>query len=279
MSTLRSLLVHLDPSPACMRRLTLARELATRHAARVTALYASMPSALSAPYVLAQGPGDLLATLQQLDIDYRDAARQRFDLSLGADPGAVDWRELDAAPLIPGFATQALWHDLMVLGQFDPADPLTTGVSADFVPSVLVASGRAALILPFVDTREPVGGSVLVAWKSTRESARAVAAAIPLLQRARQIHLVLADEPGTEPTHADSLEAYLRAHDVSAPVRHRPSIAAGSAGDALLSLAADVGADLLVMGCYGHSRARELVLGGASRTVLRSMTLPVLMSH
>ncbi|MES2992495.1 MAG: universal stress protein [Pseudomonadota bacterium] len=279
MSTLRSLLVHLDPSPGCMRRLLLARALAARHGARVTALYASLPSALSAPYVMAQGPADLLATLQQLDIDHRDAARQRFDQALATDPGAVDWRELGVEPLIPGFATQALWHDLMVLGQFDPSDPLTTGVSADFVPSVLVASGRPALILPFVDMREPVGGSVLVAWKSTRESARAVSAALPLLQRAAQIHLVLADEPGTEPAHAAALEAYLRAHDVGGPVRHRPSLAAGSAGDALLSLAADVGADLLVMGCYGHSRARELVLGGASRTVLRSMTLPVLMAH
>jgi nucleotide-binding universal stress UspA family protein len=279
MSTLRSILVHLDPSPRSTRRLLLARELGARHGASVTALYASTPSALSAPYVLDAGPGDLMAMLQQLDIDYRDAARERFDRASVSDAAPVAWRELEAEPLIPGFATQALWSDLMVLGQFDPSDPMTSGVSADFVPSVLLASGRPALIVPFIDVREPVGGQVLIAWKSTRESAHAVSAAIPLLQRAHQIHLALADEPGTERAHADSLEAYLRRHDVHAPIQHHPLSSAGPAGDALLSLAADVGADLLVMGCYGHSRARELVLGGASRTVLRTMTLPVLMAH
>jgi nucleotide-binding universal stress UspA family protein len=279
MSTLRSILVHLDPSPRSTQRLILARELGARHGAGVTALYASMSSALSAPYVLDAGPGDLMAMLQQLDLDYRDAARERFDRSLSGDSAPVIWRELQGAPLIPGFATQALWADLMVLGQFDPSDPMTTGVSADFVPSVLLASGRAALIVPFIDVPTPIGGQVLIAWKSTREAAHAVSAAVPLLQRAHQIHLALADEPGTESAHADSLEAYLRLHDVHAPIQHHRLSAAGDAGDALLSLAADVGADLLVMGCYGHSRARELVLGGASRTVLRTMTLPVLMAH
>ena len=85
--------------------------------------------------------------------------------------------------------------------------------------------------------------------------------------------------PGAPPAAADSLEGYLRLHGVAAPIQRHGAVASSSAGDGLLSLAADVGADLLVMGCYGHSRARELVLGGASRTVLKSMTLPVLMAH
>jgi nucleotide-binding universal stress UspA family protein len=279
MSTLRSLLVHLDASPRSTRRLLLARELAARHNAHVTALYGSMPSALSLPHVMAEGTGELLGMLQQLDIDYRDGARQRFERSLSSDTAPVDWRELRSEPLIPGFAAQALWTDLMVLGQHDASDPMTTGVPPDFVASVLLASGRPALIVPFVEMRDPVGRQVLIAWKSTRESAHAVAAAIPLLQRAQQIHLALSDDPGTESAHADSLEAYLRLHDVTVPVRRHPSVRAATAGDALLSLAADVAADLLVMGCYGHSRAREMVLGGASRTVLETMTLPVLMAH
>ena len=282
MSTLRSLLVHLDASPSSLRRLMLARELGALHGAGVTALYCSTPGALSLPYVIAEGTGELLTMLQQLDIDHRDAARQRFDQSSTSGGRPVAWCELHGEPLVPGFAAQALWADLLVLGQHDPADPMTTGVPADFIPSVLLASGRPALIMPFIDVREAVGGQVLVAWKSTREAARAVSAAIPLLQRAQQVHLLLADEPGTEPAHADSLESYLRLHEVRAPIRRHaalPNSRAGAAGEALLSLAADVGADLLVMGCYGHSRARELVLGGASRTVLRSMTLPVLMAH
>jgi nucleotide-binding universal stress UspA family protein len=129
-------------------------------------------------------------------------------------------------------------------------------------------------VIPYADVCPTLGREPLIAWKATREAARAVTAAIPLLQRARQIHLV-AEDDGDAP----ELEAYLRLHGVQAPLQRRAAVRAASAGDDLLSLAADAGADLLVMGCYGHSRARELVLGGASRTVLKSMTLPVLMAH
>jgi nucleotide-binding universal stress UspA family protein len=78
---------------------------------------------------------------------------------------------------------------------------------------------------------------------------------------------------------AGALEDYLRLHGVEAPIQRRAAVPSGEPGEGLLSLAADAGADLLVMGCYGHSRTRELVLGGATRTVLQSMTLPVLMAH
>lgn len=277
MNALRSILVHLDASPRSTRRLVLARQLAARHAAHLGALYGSTPAALSLPYVMTEGAGELLAMLQQLDIDYRDAARMRFEQALASDPAPVEWRELRGTPLIPGFTAQALCTDLLVLGQHDAADPMTTGVPRDFVASVLLDSGRPALVVPYVESSDPVGEQVLIAWKSTRESAHAVTAAIPILQRARQIDLTSADD--ADPANAAALEAYLRLHGIDAPIRRHASVPAETAGDALLSLAADVGADLLVMGCYGHSRARERVLGGASRTVLESMTLPVLMAH
>lgn len=119
----------------------------------------------------------------------------------------------------------------------------------------------------------------MIAWKPTRESAHAVTAAIPFLRHSKRIHLTLSDEDGAIAEQATALEGYLRLHGVQAPIQRHSSVSAETPGDGLLSLAADVGADLLVMGCYGHSRARKLVLGGASRTVLKSMTLPVLMAH
>jgi nucleotide-binding universal stress UspA family protein len=166
-----------------------------------------------------------------------------------------------------------------VLGQHDATDPLTVGIPSDFVPSVLLASGRPALVLPYVDIGTTFGQQVLIAWKPTRESAHAVTAAIPFLRHARRIHLTIADERGAIAEQSAALEDYLRLHGVQAPIQRHAPVLAETPGDGLLSLAADVGADLLVMGCYGHSRARELVLGGASRTVLKSMTLPVLMAH
>jgi nucleotide-binding universal stress UspA family protein len=278
-NTRRSILLHLDASPRSSKRLALACELAAQHDGRVTALYASTPAAFSVPFVVADGSANVLAMLQQLDIDYRDNAKALFDRAVTGLTPPVLWRELRNAALIQGVAAQALCADLLVLGQHDPSDPLTVGIPSDFVASVLLASGKPALVLPCVDICTTLGQEVLIAWKPTRESAHAVAAAIPFLQRASGIHLTVADDPGAVETPARELEDYLRLHGVQAPIRQHAAVPAESAGDGLLSLASDVGADLLVMGCYGHSRARELVLGGASRTVLRSMTVPVLMAH
>jgi len=279
LSTLRSILLHIDASPRSVKRLALAHELAARHGSRVTALYASTPTAWSLPFLMGQGAAEMLPILQQLDIDYRDNAKALFDRAESTATAPFCWTELREAPLIPAFARRALCADLLIVGQHDANDLLTTGVPSDFVPSVVMASGRPALVVPYVDTDPTVGQDVLIAWKPTRESARAVSAAIQLLQHAQRIHLTIADDSAEPSECSAALEDYLRAHDVKAPIQRHAAITSGEPGDGILSLAADVGADLLVMGCYGHSRARELVLGGATRTVLRSMTLPALMAH
>jgi nucleotide-binding universal stress UspA family protein len=217
--------------------------------------------------------------LQQLDIDYRDNIKALFDRAESDTTTPFLWNELNEAPLIPGFARRALCADVLVLGQHDASDLLAVGVPSDFVPSVMIASGRPALVVPYVDFGTTFGEEVLIAWKPTRECAHAVSAAIPLLQRAQRIHLTIADDVDAIADQFRALEDYLRLHGVKAPIQPRTAVPSGEPGEGLLSLAADVGADLLVMGCYGHSRTRELVLGGATRTVLRSMTLPVLMAH
>ena len=279
MSTLRSILLHIDASPRSVQRLALAHALAAQHEAHVTALYASTPSALSLPFVMGQGVAEMLPMLQQLDIDYRDNIKALFDRTESDTTTPFLWNELREAPLIPGFARHALCADLLVLGQRDASDPLTVGVPSDFVPSVLIASGRPALVVPYIDLGTTFGEDVLIAWKPTRECAHAVSAAIPFLQRAQRIHLAIADDADSVGDQAGALEDYLRLHGVEAPIQRRAAVPSGEPGEGLPSLAADAGADLLVMGCYGHSRTRELVLGGATRIVLQSMTLPVLMAH
>jgi nucleotide-binding universal stress UspA family protein len=102
---------------------------------------------------------------------------------------------------------------------------------------------------------------------------------LPWLHLAAAVHVASRpEEDEADMHHAAALASWLRVQGVSA-TQHEHRLGAGDVGEALLSLAADVSAELLVMGCYGHSRAREWVLGGASRSILRSMTLPVLMSH
>lgn len=135
-------------------------------------------------------------------------------------------------------------------------------------------SGRPAFVLPHHGALEAVFETVVVGWKAAPEAARALVAAWPILRAARRVHVLgpAADLAGGE------LEAHLRRHGVEARFEtFEPS--AAMAGELLLSRSGELGADLLVMGCYGHGRTREFVLGGATRGVLQSMTLPVLMAH
>ena len=277
--SLRSILVHLDASPRSAVRIGLARQLAEHHGATVSGLYANAPSFLDLPFALADGSAGAWAALQQLDIDRRERARAEFHQASAGAAAPMHWRELQGNPLLPGFAGAALCSDLLLLGQHDGDDLQTVGVAPDFVASVLVDSGRPALVVPHSGRFERIDGAVLIAWKPSREAAHAVGGALPLLCRAQHIHVCAEASAGPGSAGPAELEAWLRLHRVEATFEHHAAVPPDRPGEGLLSLAADVGAQLLVMGCYGHSRARELVLGGASRTVLRSMTLPVLMAH
>jgi nucleotide-binding universal stress UspA family protein len=279
MSPLRSILLHLDPSPRSRTRLLLARDLAEKHGAHLTALYGSTPSIMDMPYSLNEGAAAALPVLEKLDTDRRDDARAIFDSVSSTGPWPLHWRELRGEFVVTGVARHALCSDLMVLGQHDPNDNAALAIPSDFIASVMIASGKPALIIPYANACKTLGQEVLIAWVPTRECARALMAAIPFLQQAQRIHLVVQADSNQEGSGASAVEAYLKLHDVNAPVKRHTALPTSSVGEALLSLASDTGADLLVMGCYSHSRARELVFGGASRTLLKSMTLPVLMAH
>ena len=122
------------------------------------------------------------------------------------------------------------------------------------------------------------GEHVLVAWNGSRESTGAVHDALPMLRSAKRVVLAAADGSEQHATDLDAIVAHLGRHGVAAETR-RLRAGAGAAGDALLGLAAEEGADLLVMGAWGHSRLREMVLGGVTAHVTRESSVPVLMSH
>ncbi len=276
MNPIRLILVHLDGAPAGVARLRAARALAEQQGAAVRAVFAVTPMVVAAPYAFPPGV-EFAALMAECDQDRRALARAQFDGEAGRD-GRIEWVEAEGEP---GWALSqaALCADLLVLGQRE--DPSRRNVPADFVESVLMQSGKPALVLPYIETRPGPPRVALVAWKNTRESARALSDALPLLQRAEQVHVALwpeHEEQERPDEGAPDPLAYLQRHGVRARAHHGGK-ARGLVGELLLSLAADLGADLLVMGCYGHGRAREWVMGGASRTVLSSMTLPVLMVH
>lgn len=278
-TSLRQVLVHLDATQAAPLRLAAARQLAQQQGAALAALYATVPVYLELPYAPELSPG-VAAMLVDVDNERRDATRKMFDETMKT-PGPVGtWADTSDFPLIGVFAAQACYADLVVLGQRNAEDVASSAVPPDFPESVLLASGRPGIVVPYVGWSGAIGDTVAIAWKETREAARAVAAALPILQRSRKIHILAWDEaaPANIQGHRLDLDGYLRLHGVEA-TWHRGGPAPDALGDILLSRVFDLGADLLVMGCYGHSRAREWVLGGTTRSILTGMTLPVLMAH
>lgn len=276
-TSLAQLLVHLDASPQALQRLDVACRLGQAHGAAVAALYAVMPSLVALPFSPEIG-ADMAASLLSIDEEQRARVRTAFDQSRPASDAHATWAEICELSSTGAFSQQALYADLLVLGQRDPSSA-SPGVPVDFVESVLADSGKPALILPYINVPAGIGETVVIAWKPTREAARAVRAAVPLLQHARSVQVLTwgKDDEGISGERLD-LSRYLALHGVEA-IWHQEGKEPRALGELLLSRAFDLNADLLVMGCYGHSRAREWVLGGTSRTVLEAMTLPVLMAH
>lgn len=279
--TYSQILVHLDASACAAQRLRLARELGSRQGAQVTALYAVTPSLVELPFTPEIG-ASVAADMRAIDEGRLARARAAFDGEQNKPGAPAAWAQALESPVMGVFARQALYADLLVLGQHSPDGDAGENVPADFVEGVLALSGKPALVLPYIGARKTLGDIVAIAWKPTRESARAVAGAMPLLQGAKQVHVISWGEDGSEDPSVEGarldLSSWLKSRGVT-PVWHRQNKEPQDMGDLLLSQAFDLNADLLVMGCYGHSRTREWVLGGTSYTVLKSMTLPVLMAH
>jgi nucleotide-binding universal stress UspA family protein len=193
---------------------------------------------------------------------------------------SVEVRRLSGDP-VHGLATSARYADLIVLGQAD-ADTVDGPEQRDFPDHAILAAGRPTLMIPYAGNFPTIGEHAVVAWSATRESTRAVTDGLPLLKRAKRVTVIVGDaNPGTgghgETPGAD-IALYLARHGVKVEVSQERT-AGIDVGSLLLSRISDLGADLLVMGAYGHSRLRELVLGGVTRTILKEMTVPVLMSH
>lgn len=269
----RTILLHLDETTRSVERLRFAHSLAEALDANVVCRPCSMSELMLYPFTIGAGAQavDLMRQAQEAS---RDRLYRLFSAESRGSP-RLRWAESDNADPW-SFSRYTFYADLMVLGQRDRSDPMDHLLPADFLPTVLMQSGRPALVLPYAGSFGPIGKRVLIAWNESRESARAVSAALPWLRTASSVHIVAYGDEAQQAL--DRLQMFLRAHGV-ADLRLHAGSRDDDVGNQLLSMAADTGADLLVMGCYGHSRAREWVLGGATRTILATMTLPVLMSH
>jgi nucleotide-binding universal stress UspA family protein len=270
-------LVHVGLDRANTDRVGFAVTFAERFGSALTGAYLMPPLIPSAVAV-----GDVLPELivEQEKLAQADAekARRAF-LDHATRKGLrAEWHTL-RGPVVSRARHFARLADIAIVGQVDPDLPEEAVVLRP--EELVLGSGRPAIVVPYVGGPHDFGRRVVVAWNGSREAARAVGDAMPLLREAQSVWVVSINaerETEGQPGPAAELMRHLADHGIKA----EPQVLRSddvSASDMLLSRIADLGADSLVMGCFGHSRLREIVLGGMTRDVLRHATVPVLLSH
>ncbi|OFA03643.1 universal stress protein [Duganella sp. HH101] len=277
----KSILVHVDNSDTVSERVAVAARLASEQDAHL--IGAAATGVLSEYYRNSAMMYAGMVPQDQIDDLTRSAeqALDRFEAQASAAGTRYERRISDDAAQ-DGLVLQARYADLVVLSQSEPGDEgllLGPGLAA----YLALYGGRPVLVVPYVGKYPHIDRHALVAWDGSRAATRAVTDALPLLRRSARVTLAVFDPKrqygvhGAEP--GADIALFLARHGVKVEVLQQPKPEGMNVGEALLSLSADLGADLLVMGAYGHLRWREMVLGGVTRTLLESMTLPVLMSH
>ncbi|NQW10064.1 MAG: universal stress protein [Alphaproteobacteria bacterium] len=277
---LKNLLVHLDLRKAAGKRADAAIALAAAHDAHLTALLTAMtPSfpgyvAIAIPdEVRAQTEAEIRRSLALIEQSFRNKAE-------AAGIKYEAHTEVGVASPLGSLVLNSRYFDLTILGQADPSEPVLGENS--LAEDAVLSCGRGVLVVPYVGASKGFGQRVMVAWDASREAARAVADAMPLLERAEAVTIATVSAGESRHGHgrlpATDIATHLARHGIAVDVKNFIDIEIGVA-NTLLSRIADQGVDLLVMGAYGHSRLREVILGGVTQNILKTMTVPVLMSH
>jgi nucleotide-binding universal stress UspA family protein len=281
--SLKDILVHLDASTRSRARLAFAVGLAKSYSAHLTAIHVIPPP--SAVQFYGDPSADMRfveeMTIKQREQNRKDTARIEWDFHEWVQHLGIkgDWLAIEgfAAEIV---ALHARCADVAILGQRDPGDT-SLAAGGDVTATTLLESGRPVLVLPYAGGYPTIWRKVLVGWNNTREASRAVNDALPLLRQADEV-IVLSIFPevghrGEGDAPARDIALHLGRHSVKASAAAR-TITKDLAAS-ILSYADEVGADLIVAGGYGHSRVRELVFGGVTRTLLNKASVPVFLSH
>lgn len=271
----KDILVHVDNSARCRARLEVAALLARAQDGHVIALNVRTRPVLP-PFLTSQFGPEIEKVRNVFNAEAAQEARAFFDQLKPHYGVTAEWRDVDGT-LAENVGLHARYADVTVIGQSeeDDGDPALPG-------ALVLAVGRPVLVVPYAGSFSTIGQRVIVAWNGSREATRAVHDALPVLRGAKLVHVIAVNPTGGMAGHGDVPGAdiclHLSRHGVNAVCEHIKSDDL-NVGEMLLSRAADEAADLIVMGAYGRSRLRELVLGGATRHILRHMTVPVLLSH
>lgn len=276
-----TILLHCDAGPTLAGRAQVAADIAQRFGAHVIGLHVR-PRFETPMYTDGVVAMESLYETYDKQVKAEEAqASAIFKPAMKGDRLVSEWRAVGGY-VDEAVSEAAFGADLVILGQADPGNT-ASATPSDLAEQVALRSGRPVLVLPHIGAARPPGSRVMICWNNSREAARAATGALPLLAKASKVEMLIVDpEKATDEDRARNsgkeIEAWLGRHGVKAEIV-RDIAPTSEIGNAILSRAADFDADLIVMGIYGHSRVREMVLGGTSRTLLSSMTVPVLMAH
>lgn len=276
----KTVLVCMNDVDHTEQMLSVIKSLNARFELHVVGLYV-LPAVQVYPGAGMQMSTQVYDGYRQYFINHAETVKKQFDEMVRVEGIQGEWRQCDSqTPNISDCVIeQGRMADFIVLPQARKDDNI--GIEIELTERAVMESGRPVLVIPSFGDFSSFGNKILAAWSNTRESARAIFDANPFLRCADKVDITWFDanvsDPGIDLPGAE-LAAVLARHDVDAVVEAIPT-GGNPVGEALLSHASDIGADMLVMGAYGHSRMREFVFGGATKTLLESMTIPVLMSH
>jgi nucleotide-binding universal stress UspA family protein len=279
--TYKTILVSLNDIDRLDKLLETSARLAVEDGAHIIGLYV-VPGPMLYPTVGPYSSPEIFDGNTRYFEEHSPQAREKFETVMRRNGLASRWIEVKpVSPEISGTVNDiGRIADLVVIANAN-SDP-GSGTEAGFVPNVVLGVGGPVLILPRREAPTRDFSQVVCGYNRSREAARAIHDALPILKKASDVRLVWVDPSKDEEAAgalpgADMAENLAR-HGVKATAESMPTTGINPAA-ALMTRARDLGAGLLVMGAYGHSRLREFVLGGATRQVLESLTIPLMMSH
>ncbi len=283
---LRNILVRLDHTASGLARLKLAAGMAKRHGARLTGLYVRDDSARQQAVRRAGEMGlapaaemiAIAAKIAVIVVNRMEETHKQFEQELRNGKLQGEWL-CHEGPTSDITVEQAQYSDVCVMGQ-SPSDDETLPLLQNSTERTILLSGRPVLVVPPDALCQTLGKKLVIGWDAGRAASRSVNAALPIIQQADTTEIVLIDPERQDRAHGKQPGADLAEH----LTRHGCRISViqlekdGSVAETLCRHALKTGADLVIAGCYGHSRIGEWLLGGTTRELLRQASMPILMS-
>lgn len=273
---IRNILLHMANDDAHMRRFETAALLAKQHGAHLEIAYLTSPAGMPAAI---QGRGASAAYIAEATAIAREKAEAvEAEITKQCKKTGIDWTwevlEGDHNELL---ATRSYYADLIVVSE-DHGWVFEDHVNIYGIDELVSDAACATLVLPVEWQPDIIGKRILIAWKDVREAAHAVRDAMPLLEQAEKVFVLTTDKPHSRFESGADLATYLKRHDIKAQ-QESDIVERGDLAKIIMSYAADLKADMIVLGAYSRPRWREALLGGVTRDMLNKCPIPIVMSH